>query len=116
MKSRQGIYQTHYREVTWSAVIFGALIGVVMNAALTYTGLKIGFTITGSAIAAVLGFGVLRGILRRRRRTFPLASCSSSARPCTQGKPSHGRAPSRPARRTNGPRRCVRSLLSVRSR
>jgi uncharacterized oligopeptide transporter (OPT) family protein len=54
-----------YREVTWEAVVFGILIGVVMNAAITYSGLKIGFTIGGSAIAAVLGWGVLRGILRR---------------------------------------------------
>ena len=36
-----------------------------MNAAITYAGLKIGFTIGGSAIAAVLGFGVLRGLLLR---------------------------------------------------
>jgi uncharacterized oligopeptide transporter (OPT) family protein len=53
------------REVTVVAVIFALLIGVVMNAAITYAGLKIGFTIGGSAIAAVLGFGVLRGVLRR---------------------------------------------------
>lgn len=54
-----------YREITWEAVVFGVLIGVVMNAAITYSGLKIGFTIGGSAIAAVLGWGVLRGVLRR---------------------------------------------------
>ena len=54
-----------YREITASAIIFGILIGVVMNAAITYSGLKIGFTIGGSAIAAVLGWGVLRGILRK---------------------------------------------------
>ena len=36
-----------------------------MNAAITYAGLKIGFTIVGSSIAAVLGFGVLRGVLRK---------------------------------------------------
>lgn len=53
------------REVTVSAVVFGIILGVVMNAAITYAGLKIGFTIVGSAIAAVLGFGVLRGLLRR---------------------------------------------------
>jgi len=57
--------QTRYREVTLSAIIFAIIIGVVMNAAITYAGLKIGFTIGGSAIAAVLGFGVLRGVLRR---------------------------------------------------
>ncbi len=54
-----------YREVTVSAIIFGIIVGVIMNAAITYAGLKIGFTIGGSAIAAVLGFGVLRGLLRR---------------------------------------------------
>lgn len=59
------IFQTQYREVTWSAIIFGVIAGVIMNAAITYAGLKIGFTIGGSAIAAVLGFGILRGLLRR---------------------------------------------------
>lgn len=54
-----------YREITLASVLFGVLIGAVMNASITYAGLKIGFTITGSAIAAVLGFGVLRGILRK---------------------------------------------------
>lgn len=54
-----------YPEVTWSSMIFGIVMGVLMNASMTYAGLKIGFTITGSAIAAVLGFGVLRGVLRR---------------------------------------------------
>jgi uncharacterized oligopeptide transporter (OPT) family protein len=53
-----------YREVTVLAVVLGVLIGVVMNASITYAGLKIGFTIGGSAIAAVLGFGVLK-LLRR---------------------------------------------------
>jgi uncharacterized oligopeptide transporter (OPT) family protein len=48
-----------------SAVIFGVVVGAIMNAAITYAGLKIGFTIVGSSIAAVLGFGVLRGVLRR---------------------------------------------------
>jgi len=53
-----------YREVTLLAVVVGVLIGVVMNASITYAGLKIGFTIGGSAIAAVLGFGILK-MLRR---------------------------------------------------
>lgn len=53
-----------YREVTLLAIVVGILIGVVMNASITYAGLKIGFTIGGSAIAAVLGFGILK-ILRR---------------------------------------------------
>lgn len=60
-----GAPAARYREVTVSAMLFAIAIGVVMNAAITYAGLKIGFTIGGSAIAAVLGFGVLRGLLRR---------------------------------------------------
>ncbi|TVQ62878.1 MAG: hypothetical protein EA378_03440 [Phycisphaerales bacterium] len=59
------IFQRRYREVTVSAIVFGVIFGAIMNAAITYAGLKIGFTIVGSAIAAVLGFGVLRGLLRR---------------------------------------------------
>ena len=57
--------QTRYREITFAAVATGLLIGVVMNAAITYSGLKIGFTLGGSAIAAVVGWGVLRGLLRK---------------------------------------------------
>jgi len=54
-----------YREVTVAAIVFGVVVGAIMNAAITYAGLKIGFTIVGSSIAAVLGFGVLRGVLRK---------------------------------------------------
>lgn len=54
-----------YREVTISAIVFGLVFGAILNAAIAYAGLKIGFTIGGSAIAAVLGFGILRGVLRR---------------------------------------------------
>lgn len=53
-----------YREVTVAAVLFAIVVGVVMNASITYAGLKIGFTIVGSSIAAVLGFGILRGLGR----------------------------------------------------
>src|SRR5687767_862737 len=54
-----------YPEISASSIIFGVILGALMNAAVTYAGLKIGFTIAGSAVAAVLGFGVLRGMLRR---------------------------------------------------
>ncbi|NRA58450.1 MAG: OPT/YSL family transporter, partial [Phycisphaerales bacterium] len=60
-----GLFDPRYREVTIASIIFGLVVGAIMNAAITYAGLKIGFTIVGSAIAAVLGFGVLRGILRK---------------------------------------------------
>jgi uncharacterized oligopeptide transporter (OPT) family protein len=54
-----------YREITVGAITFALIVGVIMNAAITYAGLKIGFTIGGSAVAAVLGFGILRGVFRR---------------------------------------------------
>jgi len=60
-----GLFDARYREVTVASIVFGLIVGAIMNAAITYAGLKIGFTIVGSAIAAVLGFGVLRGILRK---------------------------------------------------
>ena len=54
-----------YREITISSIGLGVIIGVIMNASITYAGLKIGFTIGGSTIAAVLGFGVLRGLMKK---------------------------------------------------
>ena len=54
-----------YREVTIASIVYGVIFGGIMNAAITYAGLKIGFTLSGSAIAAVLGFGILRGVLRK---------------------------------------------------
>jgi uncharacterized oligopeptide transporter (OPT) family protein len=54
-----------YREITPLAIVVGIALGVVMNAAVTYSGLKIGFTLGGSAIAAVLGWGILKGVFKR---------------------------------------------------
>ena len=54
-----------YRELTVAAVAFGVLIGSVMTAAFSYVALKLGFTLGGSTVAAILGFAVLRGILRQ---------------------------------------------------
>lgn len=54
-----------YREITWEAIVLGLIVGVILNMAITYAGLLIGFTIVGSEIAAIIGWGVLRGILRR---------------------------------------------------
>ena len=53
-----------YREITVAAIVVGVLIGLLMNASITYAGLKIGFTLAGSAIAAVLGFGILKAFGR----------------------------------------------------
>lgn len=59
------LFQSRYPEASLSSILFGVFFGMVMSAAITYAGLKIGFTIVGSSIAAVVGFGVLRGILRQ---------------------------------------------------
>ena len=54
-----------YRELTISAAIFAIVLGAILNAAITYSGLRLGFTVSASAIAVVLGFGILRGVVRR---------------------------------------------------
>jgi len=54
-----------YRELTAASLIGGTLVGLVLNMGICYAGLQIGFTIVGSAVAAVLGFGLLRGVLRK---------------------------------------------------
>jgi uncharacterized oligopeptide transporter (OPT) family protein len=54
-----------YRELTFAAVIGGIIFGAILNMGIAHAGLQIGFTIVGWAVAAVVGFGVLRGILRR---------------------------------------------------
>ncbi len=53
-----------YREVTASAVILGVIQGAVMTAAFVYIGLKLGFTLPGSTVAAIMGFALLRGVGR----------------------------------------------------
>jgi len=54
-----------YRELTPAAVIGGVLFGAVLNMGICFAGLQIGFTIVGSAVAAVVGFGLLRGVMGR---------------------------------------------------
>lgn len=54
-----------YREITPEAVFFGILIGSAMTAAFVYVALRLGFTLPGSTVAAILGFGVLRGLLKK---------------------------------------------------
>lgn len=56
---------TAYREVTLAAIVSGVLIGVGMTATFTYAGMTLGFSTSGSTVAAILGWGVLRGLLRR---------------------------------------------------
>ena len=52
-----------YRELTVASAVFGVLLGALLTAAFTYVALKLGFTLSGSTVAAILGFAVLRGAL-----------------------------------------------------
>jgi len=54
-----------YPELTWTAVIVGWILGVIIAISIGYAALILGFSIEGSELAAILGFGILRGILRR---------------------------------------------------
>ena len=55
-----------YPELTWIAVGVGWFLGVIISVSIGYAALILGFSIEGSELAAILGFGILRGILRRR--------------------------------------------------
>jgi len=54
-----------YREITKAALILGVIQGILMTMAFTYAGLKLGFTMTGSTVAAILGFIFLKGIMKK---------------------------------------------------
>ena len=55
-----------YPELSFVGVALGTLQGVIMTASFVYIALKLGFGLSGSTVAAILGFVVLRGVLRRR--------------------------------------------------
>ncbi len=54
-----------YPELTWPAVLVGYMLGALIALSIGYAALILGFSIEGSELAAILGFGVLRGLLRR---------------------------------------------------
>jgi putative OPT family oligopeptide transporter len=54
-----------YPELTWAAILIGYFLGVLIAISIGYASLILGFSIEGSELAAILGFGILRGILRR---------------------------------------------------
>jgi putative OPT family oligopeptide transporter len=54
-----------YPELTLPAVIVGYGLGIVIALSIGYAALILGFSIEGSELAAILGFGILRGLLGR---------------------------------------------------
>ncbi|MEM7353965.1 MAG: OPT/YSL family transporter [Acidobacteriota bacterium] len=63
---KQPVRHGPYPEITWPAVLVGYVIGSLIALSIGYLSLKLGFSIEGSELAAILGFGVLRGAMRRR--------------------------------------------------
>ena len=55
--------QKPYRELTIVSSILGVVIGALMNAAFVYIALKLGFSLGGSTVAAIIGFGVLKAFV-----------------------------------------------------
>lgn len=54
-----------YPEFTWTAVLVGWGLGALIAFSISYAALKLGFSIEGSELAAILGWGILRGLMGR---------------------------------------------------
>jgi putative OPT family oligopeptide transporter len=62
---RQVIRTGPYPELTLTAVLVGYGLGIIITVSMGYACLILGFSHEASELAAILGFGILRGILRR---------------------------------------------------
>ena len=54
-----------YPELTLTALLVGYALGAIITLSMGYASLILGFSIEGSELAAILGWGILRGVLRR---------------------------------------------------
>ncbi|KAA3658302.1 MAG: oligopeptide transporter OPT family protein, partial [Calditrichaeota bacterium] len=54
-----------YPELTPHAIFVGYFLGVLIALSIGYAALILGFSIEGSELAAILGFGILRGLMGR---------------------------------------------------
>ncbi len=54
-----------YPELSVPALVVGYFLGGIIAISIGYASLILGFSIEGSELAAILGFGILRGIMRR---------------------------------------------------
>ncbi len=54
-----------YPELTLPAIIVGYGLGILIALSIGYASLILGFSIEGSELAAILGFGILRGLMGR---------------------------------------------------
>ncbi|MCF7763057.1 MAG: OPT/YSL family transporter [Verrucomicrobia bacterium] len=65
MSDTRPIRRGPYPELTWPGVLVGYLLGSLIALSIGYASLKLGFSIEGSELAAILGFGILRGLMGR---------------------------------------------------
>jgi uncharacterized oligopeptide transporter (OPT) family protein len=54
-----------YRELTTAALVLGVIQGIVLNLAFVYAALKLGFSIGGSTVAAIMGYALLCGVMKK---------------------------------------------------
>jgi putative OPT family oligopeptide transporter len=54
-----------YPELTWTAVLVGYGLGIIITISMGYACLILGFSHESSELAAILGFGILRGLMGR---------------------------------------------------
>ena len=57
--SAQVVRHGPYPELTWAAILVGYFLGVIIAISIGYASLILGFSIEGSELAAILGFGIL---------------------------------------------------------
>jgi putative OPT family oligopeptide transporter len=54
-----------YPELSIYSILIGYFLGILLAVSIGYTSLILGFSIEGSELAAILGFGLLRGVFKR---------------------------------------------------
>lgn len=59
------IHRGPYPELTLTSVLVGYGLGIIITISMSYACLILGFSHECSELAAILGFGILRGVLRR---------------------------------------------------
>ncbi len=65
LRKGERIRRGPYPEFTWPAILVGWGLGILIAISISYAALKLGFSIEGSELAAILGWGILRGVMRR---------------------------------------------------
>ena len=55
-----------YRELTPTSIIIGIVLGVILNLTHVYIALKIGLGGGTSIVAAIVGLGIIRGIMKKK--------------------------------------------------